>query len=732
MKIKLIIGALAALCAAPLVSSGQEQQQYVLQTQNNAVVFTTNDAKVALQYFGPKLDASDIQSLLASRLGFNQNTYPAFGMGEDNFNTALSLEMPDGNLSVDLKLQDVKEEAIKEGKQLVFTYKDQSYPFSVKQYYRSYQGTDIVSTWTELTNEGKDEIKLLEFASACVPIKKGDNYLTQFHGSWGCETYMTESPLPVGTSVICGGDAVRNAFVSQAGFMISIDGKPQENAGRVFGGNLVYTGDYKTNVVATQSDVTVISGINPDHSTYYLTKNETFTTPEFLMTVSSEGKGGVSRAFHRWARMYGLHGSDSLRDILLNSWEGVYMDVNQEVMDKMMSDFKAIGGELFVMDDGWFGDKYARNYDDKGLGDWMVNKKKLPQGVPGLTVAAMKHDIKFGIWIEPEMANTASELYEKHPEWVLQQPNRPLVQGRGGTQVMLDMTNPKVQDYVFSIVDNLMQENPSIAYMKWDCNASFMNYGSTYLPANRQSELSIRYNRGLQAVCERIRAKYPNLVIQDCASGGGRVNFGMLRYFDEFWTSDNTDAMQRLFIQWGDSHFYPARAMASHVSASPNHQTGRVVPLKFRFDVAMSGRLGMELQPSTLTDEEKVFSKRAIAAYKEIRPIVQNGDLYRLVSPYDGGAVSSLMYATENKDKAVVYVYRISSLNNQYVPTLCLDGVDENKTYRIHDLTPQNEKRPCILDGKVISGRVLKTRGLDLGMLVPRFMSSVALELIAE
>lgn len=437
------------------------------------------------------------------------------------------------------------------------------------------------------------------------------------------------------------------------------------------------------------------------------------------------------RAFHKWARKYGMAHGDRQHDILLNSWEGVYFGVNQEVMEQMMTDIANLGGELFVMDDGWFGDKYPRDNDHTSLGDWMVAKKKLPEGVEGLVKAAKERGVKFGIWIEPEMVNTKSELYEKHPEWVLSDPKRPLIQGRGGTQAVLDLCNPKVQDFVFSITDNLLTENPEIAYIKWDCNADIMNYASPYLPKEEQSEIYVRYHQGLVKVLERIRAKYPDVAIQLCASGGGRVNYGLLPYFDEVWVSDNTDAYQRVFIQWGDSHFYPAIAQASHVSASPNHQTGRVLPIKYRFDVAMSGRLGMEIQPKNMKPEELEFAKHAIAAYKEIRPVVQFGDQYRLLSPYEN-PVAALMYADESKNNAAVFAYRLDYLHGQPVPMLRLDGVDENKNYRIKDLTPQNESRPCYLDGKVVSGRILRNAGINIGQVLNGPNTSIALSLTAE
>lgn len=732
MKKSLFAGAVCLLMAAGNAWA-QSNRTHTLSSDNTSLVITTNDGGTAYyQYFGPKLADNDYQGLFAVRSNYTGNTLPQFGIHSSG-EKALAVQMPDGNMSLDLAMESVERSADEKGELLILTFKDKVYPVTVTQYFRHYNGTEVFSTWYDITNNAKKgDIKLLTFASACVPLVRDDNYLTQFHGGWGCESWMSEERLPNGQSVIADKAGLRNAFGSNAGFMLSIDGKPSENQGQVFGGNLLWSGNYKTKIEATNNYIQIISGINEETSIFTLTPGETFQTPEFLMTFSQEGKGGVSRAFHKWGRKYALANGDKLRDILLNSWEGVYFKVNQETMDQMMGDIASLGGELFVMDDGWFGDKYPRDNDHTSLGDWMVCEKKLPQGIKGLTDAAKKHGIKFGIWIEPEMVNTKSELFEKHPDWVLQQANRPITQGRGGTQAVLDLCNPKVQDYVFSITDDLLTQNPEIAYIKWDCNADIMNYGSLYLPKDKQSELYIRYHQGLQSVLNRIREKYPDVTIQLCASGGGRVTYGLLPWFDEFWTSDNTDAYQRIFIQWGDSHFYPAIAQASHVSASPNHQTGRIVPIKFRFDVAMTGRLGMEIQPKNMTDEEKEFSKRAIEAYKSIRPVVQFGDQYRLISPYDDGSIAALMYIDENKDHAAVFAYRMDYLHNQSVPQVRLDGIDENKNYRIKDLTPADPKRPSNLDGKVVSGRVLKHAGLNVGSSLGRPWTSLALELTAE
>ncbi len=721
------------LVAAPAGGYAQANRTHVLSSDKSSLVVTTNDGGTAYyQYFGPRISSDDISGLFGVNANFTGNTLPTFGP-DPNGEKALSVEMPDGNMSLDLKMDSLRRTTDGKGELLILTFTDRVYPLTVRQYFRHYAGTEVFSTWYDITNNAKKgAVKLITFASASVPFTRSNNYLTQFHGGWGSESYMTEEKLPDGQTVIADKAGLRNAFGSNPGFMISIDGKPAENAGEVFGCNLLWSGNYKTRIEASANRLNVISGINDDTSLYSLVPGETFSTPEFVMTFSKDGKGGVSRAFHKWARLYAIANGDKLRDVLLNSWEGVYFNVNQETMDQMMGDIASLGGELFVMDDGWFGDKYPRDNDKSSLGDWMVCEKKLPQGIGGLTQSARRNGIKFGIWIEPEMANTKSELYEKHPDWVLQHTNRPLRQGRGGTQVVLDLCNPKVQDFVFGVTDKLLSENPEIAYIKWDCNADIMNYGSLYLPKDKQSELYVRYHRGLHKVLDRIRAKYPDVTIQLCASGGGRVGYGLLPWFDEFWTSDNTDAYQRLFIQWSDSHFYPAIAMASHVSASPNHQTGREVPIKFRFDVAMSGRLGMEIQPKNMSDREKEFSKRAIEAYKSVRPVIQLGDQYRLISPYDKGAMAALMYADETKDHAVLFVYRTDYLNGQAMPKVRLDGVDENKNYRIKDLTPLNPSKPSNLNGKVVSGRVLKYAGLNVSGSLSRPWTSLTLELTAE
>lgn len=725
-KIAGLIIAMGLLVSHPLLA-----KDYLISTPETSLIVTANKGeKPKIQYYGVFIASNQVQGVYDAGLAMNADSYPAFGLqtvGEK----AVAMTQADGNMSLDLAVDTVMQYSSEDGDITEIFMKDKVYPIRIKQYFKAYKGTDLISTWVEITNEGKKPVTLYQFASAYLPMYRGDNWLTHFHGAWGAEHTMDEEKLTNGQKVIANKDGLANAETDNPSFMLSFDGKPQEETGFVFGGALAWSGNYKLKLDVRNTGLNIVAGMNEENSHYILESREVFSTPEFAMTYSSKGKGGVSRAFHRWARQYKMNRGDRLHDILLNSWEGVYFKVNQQGMDEMMEAFSAMGGELFVMDDGWFGNKYPRNGGSSSLGDWDVCKEKLPQGIEGLLASAKKNHIKFGIWIEPEMSNTQSELFEKHPDWIMRIENRPLSTGRGKTQVVLDLTNPEVQDFVFGVVDNLMSRNPEIAYMKWDDNSSLMDYGSSYLPKNKQSHLYIEYHRCLKKVLERIRAKYPDLVMQVCAGGGARVNYGLLPYFDEFWTSDDTDALQRIYMQWGVSGFYPAMAMASHVSADKNHQTGRRLPLKFRFDVAMSGRLGMEIQPKDMSDVDKAFAKRAIAAYKTIRPIVQQGDLYRLLSPYDNKGAASLMYVTSEKDKAVVYGYKISHFINMSVPKIRLNGLNPSKLYRITDLTPVDKEKPCNLDGKVICGKLLMEEGLAMKDLLKSEYSSFALELQA-
>ena len=684
-------------------------KQVVIQTKNTTMVLDVETGKQPQYvYYGAKLSDYDLQNLQSPRDG-RMDAYPAYGMNCPA-EAAVAMTHADGNMSTELFATDVTTQ----GSVTQITLKDPKYPVQVVLCYQARFDEDMIETWTEIKNGEAKPITLTQFASCSLPIRRGNVWLSHFGGSWGNEARLIEEPIQLGQKVIKNKDGVRNAHTDHAEVMFSLDGKGRENSGDVIGAALCYSGNYQLKVETDDTEYhNFFAGINPDNSAYHLKKGETFTTPKVAFSFSKCGLSGVSRNFHKWGRKYMLAHGNKERKILLNSWEGVYFDINQQGMDQMMGDIASMGGELFVMDDGWFGVKYPRKTDNCALGDWEVDKNKLPEGIEGLLRDAKKHGIKFGIWIEPEMTNSVSELYDAHPDWVVKAPKREVVKGRGGTQLVLDLANPKVQDFVFSIVDNLMTKYPEIDYIKWDANMPIINHGSQYLTMNDQSHLYIEYHRGFEKVCQRVRAKYPNLTIQACASGGGRANWGVLPYFDEFWVSDNTDALQRIYMQWGTSYFFPAIAMASHISATPNHTVFRTTALKYRVDVAMSGRLGMEIQPKNMTDDEKELCRKAIAEYKQIRPIVQFGDIYRLVSPYDKQGLASLMYVNEQKSKSVFFWWKTESLQNEHLPRVKMAGLDASKNYKIHELN-RIDLRPMDVEGKVFSGAYLMNHGLEM------------------
>ena len=680
--------------------------------ETSLVIDAPQGGELKYVYYGAKLNDADLNQIDAVRT-CNQAAYPVYGMNTPA-ETALSVCHADGNMSTQLVVESVATTKADKTQEVTVRLKDKVYPFYVNVCYRAYQDVDIIETWTEITNEEKKPVVLNQFASAYLPIRRGNVWLSSLYGSWANEGRLAQEPLEPGMKVIKNKDGVRNSHTAHAEVMFSLDGRPQENVGRTIGAALCYTGNYKLRIDTDDSEYhQFFAGINEENSQYHLQKGETFATPVLALTYSDEGLSGASRNFHRWGRTYKLAHGDKPRKILLNSWEGVYFDINQQGMEQMMADIESMGGELFVMDDGWFGDKYQRNSDNSSLGDWVVDTRKLPEGIEGLLRDAKKHHVGFGIWIEPEMSNTTSELYEKHPEWIVKAPQRDPVLGRGGTQVVLDLGNPEVQDFVFGVVDDLMSKYPEIEYIKWDANMAIMNHGSNYLTADNQSHMYIEYHRGFESVCNRIRAKYPDLTIQACASGGGRANWGYLPWFDEFWVSDNTDALQRIYMQWGTSYFFPAIAMASHISSAPNHQVFRTVPIKYRIDVAMSGRLGMEIQPKNMTEEEKEICRKAIADYKMIRPVVQFGDIYRLVSPYDRLGVASLMYTSPEKDKAVFYWWKMETFYNQHLPRVRMAGLDPAKMYRVKELN-RIDNEPLPFEGKLYSGKFLMENGLEI------------------
>lgn len=358
-----------------LLSSSLFAKDYLISTSKTSLLITANAGEPSkMQYYGVSIAPGQIQSIYDAGLVLNANSYPAFGLqtvGEK----AIAITQPDGNMSLDLAVDAVTQYTSKDGEITEVLLKDKIYPVWVKQCYKAYKGTDIITTWVEIGNAGKKPVTLFQFASAYLPMFRGDNWLTHFHGAWGAEHTMDEEKLTNGQKVIANKDGLANTETDNPSFMLSLDGKPQEETGKVFGGVLAWSGNYKLKLDVRNTALNIIAGMNEESSQYILEPKETFVTPEFAMTYSTNGKGGVSRAFHHWARQYKMNRGERLHDILLNSWEGVYFKVNQKGMDEMMEAFSAMGGELFVMDDGWFGNKYPRNGGNSSLGDWEVCKE---------------------------------------------------------------------------------------------------------------------------------------------------------------------------------------------------------------------------------------------------------------------------------------------------------------------------------------------------------------------
>ena len=684
-----------------------------IDTDNTSLIYKVDkDKKLRQVYFGSFLDAKEAEATQVTKA----DAYPTFGTSYVN-EAALRAVHGDGNTSTELYFEGVEQNKLSDDiTQTIITLKDGCFPFTVKLCFKSYAQNDVIEQWSEISHTEKKPVTLYNYASSHLFFNEPSYYLTQFCGEWAMEMNMVETQLSRGVKNLESKLGVRSNQHSHPCFYLSLDGKAQEKAGRVVGGTLAWPGSYRLSFeVDHRENLHIISGINPYASQYILNPKEVFRTPALLYSYSSKGTGDISRRFHRWAKKYGIYRGDKTRTTLLNNWEATYFDFNEEVLSGIIKDAADMGFELFLLDDGWFANKYPRDNDKAGLGDWNYNKKKLPHGLGYLVNESKKKGIKFGIWLEPEMVNPKSELYEKHPDWVIGQPNRPLDLSRN--QLILDLSNPKVQDFVFGVIDKTLSENPGIAYIKWDCNRFVTNSGSYFLSPEKQSHLWIGYVRGLFSVLDRVRAKYKDVSMMCCSGGGGRIDYGTLPYFDEFWISDNTDALDRIFIQWGTTQFFPSMALASHVSVVPNHITGRIVPLKFRFDVAMSAKLGMDLQPKDMTPADKEFSKNAIKDYYSIRSIVQFGDLYRLLSPYENKR-TAMMYVTEDQNDAVLFTYLLKKSINGNTQPLILEGLDSDKNYRVTELNKETKGYSWFtpLDGTVFSGDYLMKYGLRFTM----------------
>ncbi len=724
-----VVLTLATTVRQVLIPIECEQTGYYLVVDNDGTVFQ--------KYFGSRL--STPASLLPNDpQKTNKNTdaeaYSAFGNGNTN-ETALRLIHSDGNMTT-LLLYDSHRVLPSQDANIVVTevvLKDPAYPLQVTLFYTAYQKENILTCRSVIRNDETGSVRLDGLASGYLVLPPGEFFLTHFYGAWSAEMQMKEDKLSQGIKVIDSKKGVRTTQSENPSFIISVSHPAEENCGEAIIGTVAWSGNYKLSFeVDNLNRLHILGGRNDFLSDYPLDPGATFSSPELILAYSDCGTGEASRNLHRWARKYGIQDGTMPRPVVLNSWEGAYFSFDEQTILKMIDDAASMGVELFVLDDGWFGEKYPRNNDKAGLGDWQVNRKKLPGGLKTLIDHAHARGLGFGLWVEPEMVNPKSELAEKHPDWIVGTPNREPILMRN--QLLLDLSNPAVQEFVYNTVSGVLRENPGIAYIKWDANRHVENFGSAYLPADRQSHFWIDYIRGLYGVYERLSEEFPDVIFQACSSGGGRADYGALKYHHEFWGSDNTDAYSRIFINWGFSQIFPSMAIGSHVSFSPNHQTKNVSSIKFRFDVAMSQRLGVELQPKLLTPEELEWTRRGIETYKRIRDVVQLGDLYRLISPYDDTDRASMMYVSEDQSKAVLFAYSLRYHYREDYPHVRLQGLDPDKQYRVTELMPApkpgktDSTRPAIqCEGETFSGDFLMKYGIKI--LIRNAGESAVLEL---
>ena len=730
---KVLLSAVLSMAAIASANAQSGEQNVIrIATDNTDLVLKVGPNKRVYQtYLGPKLlHESDLQNLSWSQHAGSDGSVSTRGWevystsgNEDFFEPALGITHADGNMTTYLYYVDSSQEEVSGGVLTRINLKDDKYPVNVTLNYVAYPKENVIKTWTEISHNEKNPITLSHYASAMLYFNEPQYWLTEFSSDWAKEAQMSSQQLQFGKKVIDTKLGSRAAMHTHPFFEIGLNGPVKEHSGEVLMGTLGWTGNFRfTFEVDNVGNLRVIPGINPYASNYELKANEVFTTPEFIFTLSYDGASQGSRNLHDWARKYELKDGEGSRLTLLNNWENTAFDFNQDILAELMKEAKHLGVDMFLLDDGWFGNKYPRKDDHAGLGDWEVTRDKLPGGIAALVKSAKEANVKFGIWIEPEMVNPQSELYEKHPDWVIEQPNRETYYYRN--QLVLDLSNPKVQDYVFNVVDKILAENPDVAYFKWDCNSPITNIYSPYAK-DKQGQLYINHVRGIYNVLKRIKDKYPDVPMMLCSGGGARCDYEALKYFTEFWCSDNTDPVERIYIQWGFSQFFPAKAMAAHVT-SWNRKTS----VKFRTDVAAMCKLGFDIGLKELSSDELAYCQQAVANWKRLQPAVMDGDQYRLVSPYETNH-AAVEYVDKSKKKAVLFAYDLSPRFSEKLPSVKLQGLDPDKKYLVQEinLMPGTESK-FAQNKKVFTGDYLMKVGLDV--FTYNHNTSMVVEIVAE
>lgn len=658
-------------------------------------------------YWGKKINTNNLDYLIEKNLwgSFLANTdnigtfqleataqeYPSYG-ATDLRSPAIELQFEDGTTTTDLRyeghniykgktslkgLPSTYVENDNEAMTLEIYLRDNLKNVKVILKYSVFEEFDAITKSVKIVNESEEEVNLLRALSANVDFKEDDFDFIHLSGAWARERHIVRTELRSGMQSI---ESRRGASShAQNPFMALARKGSHEEHGDVYGFSLVYSGNF---LAAVEVDMYNKSraqiGINPFDFKWLLEKGEEFETPEAVLVYSPNGLRGMS---HIYNNLYGKRlcrgrHRDKVRPILINNWEATYFDFNETNIKEIAKEASNLGIELFVLDDGWFG---KRDDDKSSLGDWFVNEEKVKGGLGKLSKEINDMGLQFGLWFEPEMVSPESELYRKHPDWCIHVPGRNRSTARD--QLILDLSRDEVCDYIIKAVSEVL-ESASISYVKWDMNRNMTEIGSLGLPAKRQRETAHRYMLGLYRVLEEITTRFPDVLFESCSGGGGRFDPGMLYYMPQTWTSDDTDAIERLKIQFGTSLVYPSASMGCHVSAVPNHQVHRNTPLETRGVVAMAGNFGYELDITKLTGEEKEVIKDQVKLYKEIRKTVQFGDVFRLLSPFESNEVAWMNISKDKSEIVVNYVKQYAEPNKWNKP-LKLAGLEEETKYEI-------------------------------------------------
>jgi alpha-galactosidase len=681
-----------------------DKRQWYLDTGENTYVLGVDD-KEMLQtvYWGPRLSP---KTLLAAprmheeRASFDPGVvttpleYPGWGGGLAT-EPALKVSSANGDRALSL----VYSSAEIKGDRLEITLHDTVQPVRVHLYYQVYsQG--VVARWSSIQNIGTASFHIEQAASATLNLPQATGYeLSWLTGQWGGEWQLHTEAIEPGSRVL---ESRRGSTSHQTNpwFTVARKGETTERDGPVWFGELAWSGSWRMTVEDTaQHLVRVTAGYNPFDFGYRLAPGESLETPRVYVGYTGGGRGQASRILHRFQMEQILpnHPAPKARPVIYDSWEATGFNVSAAGQAKLAEKAAKLGVERFVMDDGWFG---ARSNDRAGLGDWQVNTTKFPSGLKPLIAEVHALGMDFGLWVEPEMVNPDSDLYRKHPDWAMKFTGRPGTEARN--QMVLNLARPDVKDYVYGFLDKLLNDN-DIAYLKWDYNRNWSDPGWDSLKEGDPKEIYVRYVQNLYDILTKLRTRHPKVEIESCSGGGGRTDLGILRFTDEAWVSDNTDALDRLSMQYGYTHAYAPETMMAWVTDIPNFLNKRNIPLQFRFLVAMQGALGIGGDLNQWSAEQMALAARLTAFYKDIRGTVQQGSLYRLSSPVEDGA-SQVEYVSQDGSQAVVFAYLHSQQYGMPYPTIQLQGLSADAMYRIRPLNDQKYAGQRLVSGAELMG----------------------------